>query len=270
MAPAPSPSAADASSVPLADHFFIAGIESTQIYDERLNRVSSPPPVEETIDEDVALETDTLRELSIRPETPASPNPDGSARISHRYSWEARKSIGSVIGPIEFKPTPSNRSSTTIKGVGIDSTSSLSDEDFEQALRKFANERESFLEEIQVQAGAVVPPKQSKPRPKTLRVTSPDEAATPGSAARGGLGSGIGSIRRRISTMNRPRRQASNASRAGKLKAVFVFVRATISVTDLANSIHSDDEAPERLQLGNPNTTALPNQPAHAPTQETL
>lgn len=209
---------ADASSVPLADHFFIAGIESTQIYDERLNRVSSPPPVEETIDEDVALETDTIRDMSSRPETPASPNADGTPRKSHRYSWEARKSIGSVIGPIEFKPTPSNRSSTTIKGVQVDTTPGLSDEDFEQALRKFANERESFLDEITVQAGAVVPQKPAKPRPKTLRIASPDEAATPASATKGGLGSGIGSIRRRLSTMNRPRRQPSTASRAGEFK----------------------------------------------------
>lgn len=217
MAPAPAPANADASSVPLADHFFIAGIESTQIYDERLHRVSSPPPVEETIDEDVALETDTIRELSIRPETPASPGADGTPRRSQRYSWEARKSIGSVIGPIDFKPTPSNRSSATIKGVQVDTTPGLSDEDFEQALKKFASERDTFLEEIQVQAGAVVPPKPTKPRPKTMRISQPDETSSPAPGARTGLGSGIGSIRRRISTMNRPRRQPSTASRAGKL-----------------------------------------------------
>lgn len=220
MAPAPTPSA-DASSVPLADHFFIAGIESTQIYDERLiNRVSSPPPVEETIDEDVALETEPKREASIRPETPASPGADGTPKKSHaRYSWEARKSIGSVIGPIDFKPTPSNRSSATIKGVQMDGSPGLSDEDFENALRKFATERESFLEEIQEQSGAIVPQKTSKPRPKTLRISSHEDAAAPAAGTRSsGLGNGIGSIRRRLSTMNRPRRQASTASRAGKWK----------------------------------------------------
>jgi len=224
MAPVP-PASADASSVPLADHFFIAGIESTQIYDERLNRVSSPPPVEETIDEDVALETDTIREVNIRPDTPASPTTDSTPKRSHaRYSWEARKSIGSVIGPLDFKPTPSNRSSTTIKGVQLEAPG-LSDEDFEHALRKFATERESFLEEIQVSSGAVVPQKPAKPRPKTLRISShedpysPPSAPTPAAApaARGGaLGSGIGSIRKRLSTMNRPRRQPSTASRAGE------------------------------------------------------
>ena len=226
---APTPASADASSVPLADHFFIAGIESTQIYDERLNRVASPPPVEETIDEDVALETDTIREVNVRPESPASPNPDATPKKTNpRYSWEARKSIGSVIGPIDFKPTPSNRSSTTIKGVQLDApppAPALSDEDFEHALRKFATERDSFLEEIQVSSGAVVPQKTAKPRPKTLRVSNHDESPSSalggggggGSGAKGGLGSGIGSIRRRLSTMNRPRRQASTASRAGEL-----------------------------------------------------
>lgn len=220
MAPPPAPANADASNVPLADHFFIAGIEPTQIYDERLHRVSSPPPVEETIDEDVALETDTLRDLNIRPDTPTSTGENGTPRRSQRYSWEARKSIGSMIGPFDFKPPASNRSSgATIKGIQVDTTPGLSDEDFEQALRKFASERDTFLEEIQVQAGAVIPQKPSKQWAKVMRISQHEEPGSPGSGPRTGLGSGIGSIRRRLSTMN-PRRQASTASRAGKLKSL--------------------------------------------------
>ncbi|KAG9659503.1 DENN-domain-containing protein, partial [Aureobasidium melanogenum] len=123
----------ESTSVPLADYFFISGIESTQIYDEREHAAASPPPVDETIEEDIALETDSI--TSPRPSTPGSPNTDRTKRGSSRYSWEARKSISSVISPGEFKPTPSNRSSATIKGLQTE-TPSLSDEDFEIALRK--------------------------------------------------------------------------------------------------------------------------------------
>lgn len=193
----------DSTSVPLADYFFISGIESTQIYDER-ERATSPPPVDETIEEDIALETDSLS--APRPSTPGSPNTDRTKRGSSRYSWEARKSISSVVGPGEFKPTPSNRSSATIKGP-VSETPGLSDEDFEIALRKFACERENFLEEIQIQAGAVVPQTQRtpKPRPRTVRITSSDEAANNAAAQKGG----IGGLRRRLSTMNSMKRQPS-------------------------------------------------------------
>lgn len=190
-------------SVPLADYFFVSGIESTQIYDER-EHTASPPPVDETIEEDIALETDSIS--GHRPPTPGSPNTDRTKRGSSRYSWEARKSISSVVGPGEFKPTPSNRSSATIKGLASE-TPGLSDEDFEIALRKFASERENFLEEIQIQAGAVVPQTQKtpKPRPRTVRITSAEEAANGAAGQKGG----IGGLRRRLSTMNSMKRQPS-------------------------------------------------------------
>ncbi|KAI4758472.1 DENN-domain-containing protein [Aureobasidium sp. EXF-3400] len=194
----------ESTSVPLADYFFISGIESTQIYDEREHAAASPPPVDETIEEDIALETDSV--TSPRPSTPGSPNTDRTKRGSSRYSWEARKSISSVISPGEFKPTPSNRSSATIKGLQSE-TPGLSDEDFEIALRKFASERENFLEEIQVQAGAVVPQtsRTPKPRPRTVRITSSEDAANNAAAQKGG----IGGLRRRLSTMNSMKRQPS-------------------------------------------------------------
>jgi hypothetical protein len=191
-------------SVPLADYFFISGIESTQIYDERDHVVASPPPVDETIEEDIALETDSI--TSPRPSTPNSPNTDRSKRLSSRYSWEARKSISSLVGSGEFKPTPSNRSSATIKGLQTD-TPALSDEDFEIALRKFASERDNFLEEIQVQAGAVVShtSRTPKSRPRTVRITSAEDVANNAVAQKGG----IGGLRRRLSTMNSMKRQPS-------------------------------------------------------------
>ncbi|KAG8624699.1 hypothetical protein KVT40_007766 [Elsinoe batatas] len=199
----------DSTSNPLADYFFIAGIESTQIFDER-NITAGPPPVETTIEEDRALVTDGT--TSPRPATPGSPTSETPARKSKRYSWDARKSIGSIINLADDAPSPaSNRSSTTIKVQTPGNANVLTEEDFEQALRKFATERDSFLEDVHLQAGTVTTaqPRAAKARPKTIRIMSDD--STNGAA---GLRGGVGSLRRKLSTMNRrrsttPSRQSS-------------------------------------------------------------
>lgn len=202
MAPITSTDA-NPSSVPLADYFFIAGIESSQVYESRANGVKSPPPVETTIEEDRALDIEA--EVGPRPSTPGSPTPDAKRRS--RYSFEARKSIGSIISPGDYggNGTASNRSSAaTIKPLG--GISGLTDEDFEQALKKFASERDSFLEEIHVSAGTVVP--QSKPtknKPRTTRIKNTDDQAQ----SAGGLRNGVGSLRRKMSAMNSLKRQPS-------------------------------------------------------------
>ncbi|PNS19437.1 DENN domain-containing protein [Sphaceloma murrayae] len=197
----------DSTSNPLADYFFIAGIESAQIFDER-NQTASPPPVEATIDEDRALVTDAA--TSTRPGTPGSPTAETPVRRSKRYSFDARKSMGSIILPDDVATPRSNRSSTTIKAAQPAGASVLSEEDFEQALRKFATERESFLDEVHLAAGTVTnQPRPVKARPKTIRVMSDDS-----SNGAPGLRGGVGSLRRKISTMNRrrsttPSRQSS-------------------------------------------------------------
>lgn len=198
----------NASSVPLADYFFIAGIESSQVFDERTAQPTTlSPPVETTIEEDKALETEADSVTSPRPSTPSSPNPDAPKRRS-RYSFEARKSIGSMIAPLDGPTTGSNRSSTTIKAIQVGG-SGLNDEDFEQALRNFANERDSFLEDIHISAGTVLPQsKPTKPRPKTVRISAnPEETG----AQQGGLRNGVGSLRRKLSTMNSMRRPPSTS-----------------------------------------------------------
>ena len=198
----------DASSVPLADYFFISGIESTQVLEDR--QIPTTPaaavPTEATIEEDIALET----EDDPRPTPPTSPKEPLSKRNSrNRYSFEARKSIGSTINndgnKRDSKGTASNRSSATIKAVQISSTgpSLLNDVDFEEALRKFALDRESFVEEIQFTAGTLQQTSKPRPRPKTLRITSMEDS--------GGLKGGVGSLRRRLSTMSSMKRQSSVA-----------------------------------------------------------
>jgi hypothetical protein len=179
---------------PLADYFFIAGIESSQVFDERLQTngaaAAAPAPVETTIEENEVLETDTAR----------PPSADGSKRRS-RVSYEARKSISSMLG--SGSGSASNRSSATIKAAPQIEHQverfSMSEEDFDTALRKFAAERESFLEGISFTAGALPQINKSK-KSKTQRINT-DEA--------GGLKGGIGSLRRKLSTMNSLKRQPS-------------------------------------------------------------
>lgn len=119
-----------------------------------------------------------------------------------KLSDEARLSISSFSPSPEKNGTDSNRSSTTIRAVQVNSTSGLNDVDFDNALRKFASERDSFLSDLSLSAGAVVPSR-LKPRAKTQRIVGEDVGA--------GLKSGVGSIRRRISfrDMNSMKRQSS-------------------------------------------------------------
>lgn len=184
---------AELSNVPLADYFFISGIESTQVYDEREQRNGTPAPaVDETIEEDKPLSTES------RPTSPEN----GKRNSGHRLSYDARKSIGSILEVQEPKIPDSQRSSATIRAVQF-TEQGLNDEDFEQALRKFASERETFMEELQFSAGTVIQKdrqERKKPRPKTQRIIGEDA---------GGARGGVGSLRRRISTMGSVRRSPS-------------------------------------------------------------
>ncbi|KAK3714232.1 hypothetical protein LTR37_008034 [Vermiconidia calcicola] len=188
-------------SAPLADYFFIAGIESSQVYDEKLVISPSPAPVEDTIEEHEALVTNN----DSRPDTPTSPT--DTVKRSSRYSFDARKSIGSIIG-IEPATPASNRSSTTIKAGKPVGGSGLSDDAFEDALKKFASERDSFLEEVHMSAGTVPTPTQRKPRPKTVRITQDENSLG------AGLKGPVGSIQRRLSTMKSMKRQPSVMSKS--------------------------------------------------------
>ncbi|KAF1987997.1 DENN-domain-containing protein [Aulographum hederae CBS 113979] len=200
MAPIPTSPSVDASAVPLADYFFISGIESTQVYDEKTQNNGTTSPagaLDDTIEEDRALEVDEPP----RPKSTEFSPDNGAKRRSSRLSYDPRKSTGSFIALAETKTSDSNRSSATIKGIQINGTE-LTEADFEKALRKFAEERETFLEDIQFSAGAVVTPasRTPRPRPKTQRIVSEDV---------GSLRSGVGTLRRRISTMSSMKRQPS-------------------------------------------------------------
>lgn len=209
----------DTSNFPLSDWFFIAGtwpflllpsvpnsstgIDSYQLRwgkDEEPTDLAPTAPVEPTIEEDRAAEAES-DSPDLQGAIPRRAKRNSYQRLSS-LSDEARLSITSLSLSPERKGTDSNRSSTTIKGSQINGNGRLlSDTDFENALKKFASQRDSFLSDLTLSAGAVVP-NRPKARPKTQKIVSEDAA---------GLKSGVGSIRRRISfrDMNSMKRQSS-------------------------------------------------------------
>lgn len=211
------------SSTPLADYFWIAGVESVS-YDEAFpihnhGQLKESQP-ESTIAEDGEPE----------------PNPDNASlnngrgsRLTVRHS---RQNSGSRLSRLSFDnrltmmtsddldsgPTASNRSSATIRPVNsvgatngmVEGSASggslLGDFDFDKALFKFAAEREDFLEDLSFSAGAKTQSRAPMINPRAERIRA-DEAEPNG--RRSPLRSLRGSIRRRISfrDMNSMRKQ---------------------------------------------------------------
>lgn len=179
-------------------------MDSEQLHwgDEDEDTDNGPPaPIEPTIEEDKIAEAENGI-LDIHVQTPRKAKRSSYQRLSS-LSDEARMSISSLSLAADKKGTDSNRSSITIKGMQVNNTngSLMTEADFESALKKFASQRDSFLADLDLTAGAIVP-NRTKPRPKTQRITTEDAPGTR---------SGIGSIRRRISTrnMNSAKRQSS-------------------------------------------------------------
>lgn len=173
--------ATDPSSAPLANYFFVAGIESSRITDRTSNGI-----LNSTIQEDglSALEKD------ISSMTVAGALEGGRRR--KRFSYEARKSVGSFTG-IEAQITTSNRSSATIRPQELLPSPGLTDRAFDEALQLFASDRDSFLDEIRFSAGQVAQPTRPIARSKTKRVASEDYRDKKG---------GNGSMRRHMSNMS--------------------------------------------------------------------
>lgn len=189
----------DPATRPLADYFFIAGIESSQIFKGDRNPNTSPNPIDATIDENTALETDGLQSPLLNGLAFSSPSKPDDA-FTNRFSYASVLSDG-------LRST-SNRSSLTIRPVRTSShVANFNDEEFEQAIRKFANERESFLEEIHVSAGAITATsteRLSRIKPRTMRISRTEQTS--------GLRSSVGSIRRKLSTMKRPHSTSRRSS----------------------------------------------------------
>ena len=204
------PTTSEPPTAPLADYFWIAGVDGSEVLETfqrlgdeyRANGATSPgPAVTDTIEEDAdAEEVDPPRIDGLSRSTSVVGRPS-----YQRMSMRSGDSDPNTNGNGEH----SNRSSVTIKGPQSPRASTfLEDFDFDKALVKFASERESFLSDLSLSAGAITNNSRPRSRLRTQKIS--DESSSQPS---GLLRSGIGSVRRHMAfrDMNSMKRQPSVA-----------------------------------------------------------
>ncbi|KAI1327585.1 dDENN domain-containing protein [Xylariaceae sp. FL0255] len=200
----------DNNSKPLADYFWIAGINCISYND----LPASQPPTQ--------VNTTTITEDG----EPDEPHPSVAKRSSStarhsRHNSANRLSKSSFTNSVHTLEeldgnTRSNRSSATIRPNPLPGSASLGQEDglvldfdFDKALVKFAAERENFLEDLSFTAGAKTQQRPPMVNPRAERIKA-DEAANGRMSPLKSIGGSIrGSIRRKISfrDMNSARKQ---------------------------------------------------------------
>ncbi|QQK44886.1 DENN domain-containing protein [Penicillium digitatum] len=209
------PSSSTSEGAPLADYFWIAGVDGTEILetfqrlgeDYRANGVVSPgPALAETIQEDADAEEEYNSDGVSRPNSVlfTGTSHRGSAQRLSTLSKTSERTVGG---------SNSNRSSMTVKGASSPLHASAlfsEDFDFDSALFKFANERESFLTDLSLSAGAITSNTRPRSRVRTQKIVSGDSPSPSGNLLR----SGIGSVRRSFRDMNSMKRQPSIARQA--------------------------------------------------------
>ena len=211
------PSASTLEGAPLADYFWIAGVDGSEILetfkrlgdDYRINGAASPgPALTDAIQEDAdAEEEHNPADSASRPTSTLFAGAASRRTSQQRLSTLSRDS-GQTNG------ASSNRSSLTVKGASSPARGSTlfsDDFDFDSALVKFASERDTFLTDLSLSAGAITPNSRPRSRVRTQKIVSED---TP-SQGPNLLRSGIGSVRRHMSfrDMNSMKRQPSVARR---------------------------------------------------------
>ncbi|KAI1000313.1 hypothetical protein K3495_g7882 [Podosphaera aphanis] len=210
-------------SAPLADYFWIAGIDSLSYQDLTLNPPhNSPTPNAISVD---AIEEHHERDTS----TPPSRHTYGvsHSRQNSNNRFSMRSSIQDKCEETDY--LGSNRSSMTIKassnlnGITKSSGSGTKELDFDRALLTFASERDLFLDNLTFSAGAKVtkpPPMTNDPRclPPTDSENVGNPTATIRKSPRKSVG---GTIRRRISfrDMSSMKRQPTVVQRNASIRA---------------------------------------------------
>jgi hypothetical protein len=274
----------DSTSTPLADYFWIAGVESVSY-----NDTPQPnPQVESTIAEDgEPVETSDVSPNGNSKATARHSRQNSSNRLS-KLSNDGRFSIHTLD---ELDPnTRSNRSSVTIRpnqqanqqangngnGNGNPNDGPLLGEfDFDNALLKFAAEREVFLEDLSFSAGAKTQARPPMVNPRAERIKN-DETEQSGrrSPLRSIKGSIKGSIRRKMSfrDMNSMRKQPVTPKPGRWILRSYtrelLFPPPTNSPCILAYHCHSFypyHETTEQLQFSDPSSRATQRRSGYAP-----
>ncbi|KAK0732661.1 AEX-3 domain-containing protein [Apiosordaria backusii] len=212
-------------SAPLADYFWIAGIENITYDDGPVSQLD----VEDTIVEDEDGEVETDQSVATPSRATARHSRQNSAnRLSAMSKLSLVPSLsgseGNSLDDVEDNNTKSNRSSATIRpnpppnlntalangangangldlgslgggGQGIGFDGFPADFDFDKALLKFAAERENFLDDLTFSAGARVQSRPPMVNPRTERLKAEDAE----SGRKSPLKSIRGSIRRKMS-----------------------------------------------------------------------
>ncbi|KAG8669871.1 hypothetical protein FPOAC2_09213 [Fusarium poae] len=229
----------ESSSTPLAEYFWIAGVESVSYHDPSSQPAPVAVPVESTIIEDGEPEDEWTN--GDQPKTNARHSRQNSASRLSKMSLTERFSIQTLDDT--DGNTKSNRSSATIRAVnppdfsnGTENSNGnsqapapsgilgegsmlMGDFDFDKALVKFAAEREVFLEDLTFSAGAKVQARAPMVNPRMERIRAEESD----SGRLSPLRSIKGSIRRKMSfrDMNSVRKQPSNrisTSRAASIR----------------------------------------------------
>ncbi|QPH05985.1 hypothetical protein C2857_004142 [Epichloe festucae Fl1] len=276
----------ESSSTPLADYFWIAGVESIS-YDDPLPTTSNLP-VESTIAEDGEPDDDTFN--GYKPATARHSRQNSANRLS-KISLDGRFSINSTLDELDGN-TRSNRSSATIKAAkptGANGSASngasagppasegpipgqgfglmgMPDFDFDKALLKFAAERENFLEDLSFTAGAKLQSRPPMVNPRAERIRA-DQGVPSGRMSP--LKSLKGSIRRKISfrEMNSVRKgpaisRQGASSRAGlspRLSSANISSPATRHFPDTNSGVAASVRTTKRLS--NYNSVIPPPEP---------
>lgn len=207
-----SSKAPEVTSTPLADFFWIAGLDGAEILEtyQKLGETaafngSQTLPVEDTIEEDENAEAEASSIVESPRPTSRSSKRNSYHRLS-KLSNEARLSLRSIdSNGRNGTNSNSNRSSGTVKAAHPSGVPSLlNDVDFDKALRKFAAERDSFFLDVNLN-GTSNTQSRSRPRPRTQKIVADDVSP--------GLTRGIGSVRRHMSfkEMSSLKRQPSLA-----------------------------------------------------------
>ncbi|PWW75255.1 DENN-domain-containing protein [Tuber magnatum] len=223
---------------PLADYFWIAGIDSIS-YGEHLAQDSKPTRrsfAEQLLEEEDVQETLLQAPAGVSgvgspalsgglPSPPGgkdprifptAPAPDAQGGSIEVAGNEGGGLSSRTATPSNLMRNGSNSSNSTITNTNTGSQErvaafkGMTDQDFDNALLKFAAERDSFLDELSFSAGTVVP---NKPvmHPRAQRVVSEDISLQK-----------TGSLRRRISLrdLTSMRRAPSVVNRASSIRTV--------------------------------------------------